>query len=374
MPRPRSLALVAALVIVTTNRTDAHKPITSPFTFSADVRPILHARCGRCHAPGGVAPMSLLTHVDAVPWGESLRMELMSGHMPPWRVDRGATRFRDESGLTAKELNVLLTWLTGGTPPGEAPDGDDIVSTPRWTLGPPDVVLRLPRVTLGADEQERTAEFVLPMDASNRMIRAVDLLPRTPAIVRSATIEVRAAKGTATTRDERMLSLWVPGDAAVPLVEAGLAFPRDAMLVVRVRYRKTWEYERREMTDESEIGVYFASASARPLRRLALSPTTPVTLAQSAQAIAIYPDSALSDVGVVVTATRPDGRRDELIAFHPRRGWARRAWFREPVSLPRGTRLSVRITPDSPALLPPGYLAPPAPRDPPSSRVFVNVM
>ena len=75
MPRPRSLALVAALVIVTTNRTDAHKPITSPFTFSADVRPILHARCGRCHAPGGVAPMSLLTHVDTVPWQRLLQGE-----------------------------------------------------------------------------------------------------------------------------------------------------------------------------------------------------------------------------------------------------------------------------------------------------------
>ena len=355
-----------------TSHTDAHKPITSPFTFSADVRPILHDRCGRCHAPGGVAPMSLLTHVDTIPWGESMRMELMSGHMPPWRVDRRATRFRDAGGLTAKELNVLLTWLTGGTPPGDPSDGDETVSAPRWTLGSPDVVLRLPRVTLGADEQERTAEFVLPIEASDRMIRAVDLLPGTPAIVRSATIEVQAATGKGATRDERMLSLWVPGDTAVPLVQAGLAFPRDATLVVRVRYRKTWEYERREMTDESQIGVYFAGP-APPCSESRCQPATPVTWRQSSQAIAIYPDAALSDVGVVVTATRPDGRRDELIAFHPRRGWARRYWFR------RTGEPAARHAPERahhsglPALLPPGYLAPPASRDASSSRVFVNV-
>jgi hypothetical protein len=365
---------VAAVVIVgMTSRTDAHKPITSPFTFSADVQPILHERCGRCHAPAGVAPMSLLTHVDTVPWGESVRMELMSGHMPPWRVDRGATRFHNAGGLTATELNVLLTWLTGGTPPGEPSAAAEAIATPRWTLGAPDLVQRLPRVTLGAEEQERIAEFVLPMDANGGMIRAVDLLPGTPAIVRSATIEVQV-NGSRTGRDERMLSLWVPGDEAMPLVQAGLAVPRGANLVVRVRYRKTWEYERREMTDESQIGVYVAPASARPLQRLSLSPTTPVTLAQSSQAIAIYPDATLSGVGVVVTATRPDGRSDELIAFHPQRGWARRFWFREPVNLPRGTRLSVRITPDSPALLPPGYIKPPAARPAPSPRVFVNVV
>jgi hypothetical protein len=180
--------------------------------------------------------------------------------------------------------------------------------------------------------------------------------------------------GSRSTSDEQMLSLWVPGDEARPLAQAGLAVPHDAKLLVRVRYRKTWEYERREMTDESQLGVYVAPASVRRLQRLSLSPTTPITLAQPSQAIAIYPDAAMSDVGVVVTATRPDGRRDELIAFHPQRGWTRRYWFRDPVRLPRGTRLSVRITPDSPALLPPGYIKPPTPRAASASHVFVNVM
>jgi hypothetical protein len=283
------LAFVAAVVGGMTSRTSAHKPITSPFTFSADVQPILRNRCGRCHVAGGVAPMALLTHSDTVPWGESLRIELMSGHMPPWRVDRGATRFRDPGGLTANEMNVLLTWITGGTPAGDPSDSDGIVSPPQWTLGAPDLVMPLPRVTLAADEQERTAEFVLPIDASGRTIRAVDLLPGTPAIVRSATIEVQAVKGTRATRDERMLSLWVPGDAPVPLALAGMPLPDGATLRVRVRYRKTWEYERREMSDASQIGVYLAPAAAQPLQRVTLSPATPVTLAQSAQALAIYP-------------------------------------------------------------------------------------
>ena len=318
--------------------------------------------------------MSLLTHIDTVPWGESLRLELMSGHMPPWRVDRGAARVRTPGGLTARELNVLLTWVTGGTPAGLPTAGDDPPLAANWTLGTPDAVLQLPRVTLGADEQDRTMEFVLPVDGTPHAVRALELLPGTPAIVRSATIEVQAPVSNRAIRDERMLALWVPGDEAVPLVASGLILPRGATLLVRVRYRKTWEYERREMADESRIGVYFATAPTRTVRRVALAPGALVTLPRAAQALAVYPDLALSDTSVAVTAVHPGGRREELIAFQPRRGWARRYWFREPIPLPRGTRLTVRMTPDSPALLPPGVTAPPARRDSSTSRVFVNIV
>ena len=50
----------------------AHKPITSPFTYNDDVFPILKERCSRCHVADGVAPLSLMTYDDTVPWGESI--------------------------------------------------------------------------------------------------------------------------------------------------------------------------------------------------------------------------------------------------------------------------------------------------------------
>ena len=76
----------------------AHKPITSPFTYNDDVFPILRDRCGRCHVSGGVAPMSLMTHAEAVPWGESIRTEVLAGHMPPGTVDEAPGRFRNAPG------------------------------------------------------------------------------------------------------------------------------------------------------------------------------------------------------------------------------------------------------------------------------------
>jgi hypothetical protein len=366
---------VMTMFIAAAGRTSAHKPITSPFTFSADVRPIVQVRCGGCHAPGGVAPMSLLTHADALPWAESLRLELMAGHMPPWRVERGADRFRNPGGISARELNVLLTWITGGTPPGDLSLEPSPVSAGAAPPGPPDAVAALPRVTLAPDEQERTVEFPLPASAEPRALRALDLLPGTPSIVREASIEaLQDRPGAGIVQDERLLSLWVPGDEVVPLRDAGFVVPAGAKVVVRVRYRKTWEYERREMSDESRVALYFAAAAAKPVKRITLSAGKSVILPRDSRALAIYPDPSLADVGIVVTATAPGGRRDELIAFHPRAGWARRFWLREPLALPAGTRLSIRVIPESPALLPPGFPAPPARPAPSDARVYVNVM
>src|SRR5882672_5497696 len=88
-------AMLFAVLALTSSRSEAHKPITSPFTYNEDVFPILRERCGRCHVAGGVAPMSLMTYKDAFPWGESIRTELVAGHMPPGAVDDAEGRFRN---------------------------------------------------------------------------------------------------------------------------------------------------------------------------------------------------------------------------------------------------------------------------------------
>jgi hypothetical protein len=187
-------------LLTLTPRSEAHKPITSPFTFNEDIFPLVRDRCGRCHVSGGVAPMSLMTHADAVPWGESIRAELLAGTMPPWSVDTSPGKFRNVEGLTAREMNMLLTWVTGGTPIGGDKNPAPIALDTAWRLGPPDLELQLPSpVTLNADTRETTTELTLPTGTrERRLVRAVDLRPGTPSIVRAATISVKSAARVAT--------------------------------------------------------------------------------------------------------------------------------------------------------------------------------
>jgi hypothetical protein len=354
------IGIVLVAFTLASRRSEAHKPITSPYTYNEDVFPIVRDRCGRCHVAGGVAPMSLLTYKDAVPWGESIRTELIAGHMPPWNVDDAQDQFKNPQTLTARELNILLTWASGGNPVGNLDHEPSPIKPERdWRLGTPDLVLPLP------------SEFTLPTGTKEaRWVRAVDLLPGTPAIVRSATIVVKSdapqGPGREGTAAERVLAVWVPGDEPVSL-DAGGAFrlPAGAELAVRLHYRKTWEYERSVMTDRSTIGLYYAPPPATEIRALPLAPdhsgadSTSQHLSfsrvveEDLQAIALYPDSHLANVGLRVEAWRPDGSRVELIQFHPQPDWARRYWFAHPIALPRGTRLEAVATFDA-ELLPPG--------------------
>ena len=354
MPRAWLLPAATFLALLPlTSGTEAHKPITSPFTYSSDVLPILREQCSRCHAPGGVAPMSLLTYQDAVPWGESMRLELTAGRMPPWRIDRGAERFRHTGALSARELNVLLTWATGGTPPGDAaPEPATAPLAPTWALGTPDTIIDLPEFTLAADEPSHEAEFSIPGTDRERFLRAIDVLPGTPAIVRGATVEVVTAAERGAIADERLLALWVPGDEPAPVEQGALRIPAEASLRVRIRYRRTWSYEGKTIADRSRVGLYFAGAPAPAVQAVTLSPTRPITLPRTLRAVAVFPDANLGDTGVVVTAMRPGGKREELVAFHSRAGWARRYWLRNPLTLPRGTTISVRMSADPPALVP----------------------
>ena len=113
-------ALFLSVMIVAAERGEAHRPMPSAYTYNEDVFPILRDRCGSCHVAGGVAPMSLMTFRDALLWGESIRTELVAGHMPPWTVDDATGRFRNAQALSGRELNVLLTWASGGYPMGDA--------------------------------------------------------------------------------------------------------------------------------------------------------------------------------------------------------------------------------------------------------------
>lgn len=344
-----ALSLLAGAIWVGSG--EAHKPITSPFTFNEDVFPIMRERCGGCHVGQGVAPMSLMTHAEAVPWGESMRLELIAGHMPPWSAFTTAGRLQHTEGLTARELNILLTWASGGTPIGGDTAPPAVALTRSWPLGAPDVVLPLPEFAIGAESQAQVAEFVVavPADAPDaggaageRWLRAVDLLPGTPALVRSATVSVRAAGGgrAGAPRRQPDLLLWQPGLEPARLSDAAFRLPAGAELLVRVRYKKTWEYERKAMTDRSVVGLYLTT-EARPAIE-ALEVTLPgVVTDRDLRVLAVSVDPSLDGISLGLEAARPDNSRDTLIAFRPQAAWRRRFWFEQPVLLPKGTRLGL---------------------------------
>jgi hypothetical protein len=338
------LVIVSSMLIVD-ERIDAHKPITSKYTYTEDVYPIVRDRCGSCHAPGGIAPMSLLTYDDARPWAESMRAELTTGHMPPWYGDTGYAELKDPHQLSPRELDVLLTWITGGTPRGPAAPGQPAAEVKNaWRRGRPDLTLTLPmEITLPAGTNELTRDVVLQGAAdADRFVSIADLRPGNPAIVHDALIYTRPPGG----RGERtVLAAWIPGAAPIaPSGGAAFHWRAGDELAIRIHYRKTWMNESKPASDRSAVGLYLVKGT--PKREIAaiVVPSADVALPDAVQPLAFRTEDAPSDMSVKVEARLPDGRRVPLVGLTTRAGWDQRYWLAQPRLLQKGTRLHVAAT------------------------------
>jgi hypothetical protein len=99
----------------------AHDIITTTITWDREVSRIVYARCARCHHPGGAA-FSLLTYSDARPWAVAIKEEVQERRMPPWGAVKGFGDFRNDESLTPEQIELIVSWVSGGVPEGNAAD------------------------------------------------------------------------------------------------------------------------------------------------------------------------------------------------------------------------------------------------------------
>jgi mono/diheme cytochrome c family protein len=363
-------ALVLAAFVTVTEQGEAHKAITSKYTYNDDVFPIFRDRCAQCHVEDGVAPMSLTTYKDAYPWAESIRAELMAGHMPPWNAEEGFGNFKHARTLSARELDIVLTWATGGNPQGNLEQTlPSVTLKNQWAIGAPDLALPMPtEVTVPADALEITEEITIPTRTTEaRWVRAVDLLPGTPKIVRSAVIYLKGAEGGHQKNGpvpDRVLAMWLPGHVPDPGDgRTGFRLPAGAELSVRIHYKKTWQFEGQALADRSTIGLYFAPQT-EPQELLMVPLASPAgaagtdqtitfsqTIESDVEAVALRPEQLPPNITVQIQAVRPDGSRAPMIRLNTRPDWSRRYWLEQPIALPRGSRVEVIATLADPDLL-----------------------
>jgi hypothetical protein len=327
---------------------DAHKPVTSKYTYWEDVYPILKEHCGNCHAPGGIAPMSLLTYDAARPWAESIRLELTAAHMPPWFGDPAVAPLKDVHKLSPRDIDVVLTWVSGGTPPGSGKPVPDAPLKNTWRRGRPDLTFTLPAAfTLAADKTEDTREFVLKEGDRDRLIAAADILPGDASIVHDAVIYTTGPSHPTPT----VIAEWVPGIAPVSTApDAAFVWAAGDRLAVRIHYKKTWKAENKVVSDRSTIGLYLLKGQGQAVHAIDL-PLSGAIVDDQVKAVAVRSSDAPSDVRVRVEAVRPDGSRLPIGGFSTRAGWDQRYWLARPALVPKGSRVNV-----STAGAPPGPL------------------
>src|SRR5215831_7621953 len=100
----------------------SQKPAASPPTFYKDVLPLFQDHCQRCHRPGEVAPMPLMTYEQTRPLAGAIAHAVEMKMMPPWFADPRYGRFADDISLTESQIAAISAWAAAGAPAGDSRD------------------------------------------------------------------------------------------------------------------------------------------------------------------------------------------------------------------------------------------------------------
>jgi len=343
-----------------------------------EVAPVIHEACTPCHRPGGPGPFSLATYREVRQRARQIMQVTRSRFMPPWKVDPAIGHFADQRPLSDRELDRLEAWATAGTPEG------DPAAAPRapgfadgWLLGTPDLIVTLSEpFVLSADPTDAFRIFALPVPIhERRYVRGIEFHPGNARVVHHANIRVDRTDTsrrldaadplpgydglmprTAEYPDGHFLG-WTPGQVA-PLVSPDLAWTLEpgSDLVVQLHMQPSGAVEE----VRPSIGLYFSDTPPTrtpTILRLgsqgidiapghtAYTIRDSYTLPVDADILAIQPHAHYRATEIIGEATFPDGRTQRVMHITDWDfRWQHVYRLRTPLSLPRGTRLSMAFT------------------------------
>lgn len=351
-------------------------------TYTRDVAPILQQQCESCHRTGQIGPMALTNYAQAAAWRGDIKRYTQSRTMPPWKADPGAGDFQDSRRLTTKQIATLAKWAESGAPEG---DPKDLPPAPHfregWALGEPDMLIQPSRsYHVAADGADVYRCFVVPTDfTQDRYVSAVDVQPGNRAVVHHVIAYIDGSGASAKLDGHEKepgytsfggvgftptgaLGGWAPGITAHYL-PAGVAtlVPKGARIVLQVHYHKDGKPE----TDFSRVGVYFAKGEVTKTLHIepvihglnipAGDPSYTVTTTMPASPVgyhllAVTPHMHLLGQKMALTATLPTGKKLPLISISSWDfNWQYMYFYKKPLALPPGTRISMTATYDNSA-------------------------
>ena len=180
---PFMAALVPAMAGAQTTPAKAQAQVT----FTKDVAPIFQRSCQRCHRPGEIAPMSLMTYQQARPWARSIKARVSAREMPPWFIDKtiGIQEFKDDPSLTDEEIDTIVKWVDAGAPqgnPGDMPAAKEFAAVGDWQIGNPDIIVKFPAYTVPAAGPDLFGDLLAEVPIfEDRYIKAIQTRSATPA-------------------------------------------------------------------------------------------------------------------------------------------------------------------------------------------------
>lgn len=180
------MALATTSLIVVTRGANSGASGKDDVTFSKDVARIFYQHCAECHRPNDIAPFSVLTYREILPWAQSIREKVSTKEMPPWHADSRYGEFLNDRRLSQKEIETIVTWVAQGAKEGNPDDLPPLPEYyPGWKMGKPDLVLAMSAdYTIAAHAPDSYVYVTFPTKfKEDRWVQAAEILPGNKKIV-----------------------------------------------------------------------------------------------------------------------------------------------------------------------------------------------
>jgi tetratricopeptide (TPR) repeat protein len=348
-------------------------------TFAKDVAPLLFRHCSTCHRPGGASSVSLLTYESARTHALQIAAMTASRRMPPWQPEPGWGAFTGDRRLSPDEIATFQRWVDGGSLEGSRRDRPATpVFSSDWELGTPDLVLTMPAFTLRAGGPDMFRNFVLPVPVERmRHVRAWEFRPGNRA-VHHATMQVDATGASrrfdaddpssgyegliapsARTPDGFFLD-WAPGHRPnVAVTGTAWPLPAGSDLVMMLHLRPSGRVEQ----VQASVALYFADGPPErtpvmvrltrqdldiPARATGVAVEDRYTLPVDVDVHTVQPHAHYLAREMTAVATKPDGTTVRLMRISDWDfNWQDVYHYTDPIRLPAGTVVSMRIVYDN---------------------------
>jgi hypothetical protein len=185
------ILLLAGLCTVVLEGRNQSPAAQKEITYSKDVAPILNKNCVVCHRPNDVAPMSLMTYDEVLPFGRMIRESVSQRKMPPWHADPGVGEFMNDARLSNAEIATIDGWVKGGMKKGDPKDMPPApVLEQGWHIKP-DVVFTIPEFPVPKTMQDDYEYIYVPTNfTEDKWVQAGEVLPGDRRAVHHATVSV----------------------------------------------------------------------------------------------------------------------------------------------------------------------------------------
>lgn len=409
MKKLKTLPALILLIACSSQYASDAKDASTGVTFAEPIASIVFSHCSACHRPGQAGPFSLLTYADVSQRSETIQAVIRDSYMPPWKPIHTGLEFSNDRRLSDQEKEQINAWVAAGCPEGDKSKTPKAPNFPDgWSLGTPDLIVQMDRpFQIPADGPDLYRSFVFPVGLpTDKWIKAIEVRPTARGAVHHALffldvdgvakeqksadsqpgfagMNFMKARGNALERMPESLARglggYVPG-ATPNKLPGDLArfLPKGSDIIMQTHFHPIGKPQ----SEQAQLGLYFADRAPKQL----LVPVQMPPLFGMGAGIDIDAGDAnyllhdeyelpIDIVGFEIgghahyickkmkmVATPPGGTPFELLRIEDwDLDWQDQYLFKSPVSLTKGTKLTVDIIYDNSDQNPENPFTPPRP-------------